>query len=207
MDFLRSLDWSTYTWFQWQTRHRPRLNAVMLDLTTLGGESVLTVVVLFALGFLLALRRYRTAGFVLAAVIGGVLLMDAIKAVVGRERPPEPMAGLVYAPHSPSFPSGHAMVSAVVYLTLALVAAPAFPGRRVRAYLVGSSLVLVFLVGLSRIYLGVHFVTDVLAGWLGGLAWALGCRWLEENWVLAGDQEISPGGEREALTPCEAPRG
>jgi undecaprenyl-diphosphatase len=83
-----------------------------------------------------------------------------------------------------SFPSGHSMMSAVVYLTLALIAGAVIPRWRVRVYVVSWSLFLVVLIGLSRIYLGVHYVSDVVAGWAGGLLWALLCRWVEHHWVL-----------------------
>jgi undecaprenyl-diphosphatase len=85
---------------------------------------------------------------------------------------------------SPSFPSGHSMLSAAIYLTLAMVATAVIPRWRVRAYVITSSLVLVGLIGVSRMYLGVHYLTDVVSGWALGLTWALICRWVEFRWVL-----------------------
>src|SRR5262249_6943569 len=82
----------------------------------------------------------------------------------------------------PSFPSGHALNSAVIYLTLALLTAPLLPRRSARVYVITAALVLVFLLGVSRLYLGVHWLTGVLAGWTFGLAWAVACRWVDRRW-------------------------
>src|SRR5262249_44576114 len=79
------------------------------------------------------------------------------------------------AVRSPSFPSGHSMLSAVVYLTLGALLARNTSEWNLRLYFLGVALLLTILVGLSRIYLGVHYPTDVLAGWAAGLAWALVC--------------------------------
>lgn len=197
MDLIRHivhvLDAHGAAWGQahWGT---PWLDDLMLDVSALGGRFVLTLVVLFAFGLLLALRRPRTAGFVLAAALIGVTLSWGAKEVIGRSRP-WPQHPLVQpAVDTFSFPSGHSMMSAVVYLTLALIAAAVIPRWRVRVYVVSSSLFLVVLIGLSRIYLGVHFVSDVVAGWVGGLVWALLCRWVEYHWVLrAGRRKTAEG--------------
>jgi undecaprenyl-diphosphatase len=168
-------DWMRSWWGSWWDPY-------IVELTALGGQTALTLVGMFALGLLLVLRRYQTTCFVGIAVLGGVLLVVGLKELVGRARPDEPLP-LVRTPSSPSFPSGHTMNSSVIYLTLALVASASIPRRRVRAYIIGWSLVLVFLIGLSRVYLNVHWLTDVLAGWAGGLAWALACRWVEDHWL------------------------
>ena len=191
MAWLRLFDHRTEDWFRtfWG---RPWLDAAMLDVTALGGFYVLTLVVLFSVGLLLTLRRYRTAGFVTAAVAGGVLLSRLIKLEIKRSRPESrhwlvsSMFGSDY-----SFPSGHSMMSAVVYLTLALVFTAVIRRWKVRAFVIISSLLLVGLIGLSRMYLGVHYPSDVVAGWLGGLAWALMCRWVEYHWVLRAERRAA----------------
>ena len=184
MELLRAVDEGVLNGFQ--ALHRPWLDRAMLDISALGGVTVLTLVVVFAVGLLIALRRRRTAGFVLMAALGGALMVWSVKNLIGRNRPH--VAHPLVVEYSKSFPSGHSMLSAVIYLTLALIAAAVIPGRRVRAYVIGTSLLLAGLVGVSRMYLGVHFFTDVVAGWSAGLAWALLCRWIEYHLVLRAER-------------------
>jgi undecaprenyl-diphosphatase len=184
MEFIHSLDQQTLEWFTEFRHAHVRLTPVMKDISALGGRYVLAIVVLFTAGLLLSFRRYRTAGFVLAAALGGLLLSEAIKVSIGRERPPNEDPTAFHADASPSFPSGHSMLSATIYLTLALVATALIPRWPVRAYIVFASLLLVALIGITRLYLGVHYLTDVVAGWVAGLAWGLFCRWVESRWVL-----------------------
>ena len=196
MEWLHVLDKDALDWFQSQ---RTSLgDVIMVDITALGGWVVLTLVVAFTIGLLLALRRYQTSIFVLAAVLGGVTVVEVVKTLIGRARPEitdaPPLASL---PESFSFPSGHSMLSAVVYLTLALLVAGRMHGHRVRAYVVSSSLLVTFLIGVSRMYLGVHYLTDVFAGWIIGLSWALAWRWIEGHWVRFRERAVDLGGEDE----------
>lgn len=149
------------------------LQLAMIDITALGGFTVLTLITVFAVGFLLALRTYATALFVALAVSGGAVLGTVLKAVFVRARP-DVVPHLVLV-NSASFPSGHAMNSALVYLTLATLLARAQAGRRVRIYLLSVAMVLTLLIGTSRVYLGVHWPSDVVAGWGVGAAWAVVC--------------------------------
>lgn len=149
------------------------LRAAMIDLTALGGWTVLTLVSLLAAGYLLALNKFSTALFVLAASAGGALFGNLLKALFGRARP-DLVAHLVEV-DSASFPSGHAMHSAIIYLTLGALLAGAQKGRTVKLYLLFAAIALTLLIGFSRIYLGVHWPSDVLAGWSIGAAWALAC--------------------------------
>jgi undecaprenyl-diphosphatase len=194
MDFLHALDQHVLHGFQ--AIHRPWLDRAMLDVSALGGVTVLTMLVAFSVGLLIAFRRTRTAGFLLMAALGGALLVWSVKHVIGRARPE--VAHPLVVESSKSFPSGHSMLSAVIYLTLALVAAAVVPSRRVRAYLIGASLLLAGLIGMSRMYLGVHYCTDVVAGWSAGLAWALLCRWVESHWVLRAERRAASLAERAA---------
>ena len=145
------------------------------DLTGLGSFAILSLVVTVVAGFLLLVRHYRAALFVTLAVISGTILSTASKAVFDRPRPPD----AVLRVFTSSFPSGHATVSAVTYLTLGALLANLSQDRRQGAYCLGVAIVITLLVGVSRVYLGVHYPTDVLAGWSLGAAWALLC------WVVA----------------------
>ena len=145
------------------------------DVTALGGTTILTLITAAVVGFLLLERKPRTIGFLLLAVIGGLLLSMALKAGFDRPRPD-------FLPHgqevyTASFPSGHSMNSAIVYLTLASILASAHRARRIKVYVITAAIVITALVGASRVYLGVHWPTDVLAGWTAGAAWAVFC-WL-----------------------------
>lgn len=150
------------------------------DFTALGGAGVLVLVYLGALGYLLLARRYRAALFASVAVPGGILLSTLMKLGFDRPRPDlVPHDSMVY---TASFPSGHAMMSAVTYLTLAALLIRIQPRLRLKAYILGLAILLTLLVGISRVYLGVHWPTDVLAGWTAGAAWAALC-WLAMRWM------------------------
>lgn len=182
MNFLHALDHQLLSWVEtcWGN---PWLDKPMLDITALGGQSVLTLVVLFAFALLCGLRRYRTAWFLVVAAVGGALLSFWLKELIERPRPI--LHHPLVLPHrNPSFPSGHSMASATVYLTLAMIVLPIVSEKRVRIIILAGAALVVVLVGLSRVYLGAHYLTDVLAGWTFGLCWALGCRWVEARWVL-----------------------
>ncbi len=142
------------------------------DVTALGSGTVLTSVVLAVAGLLLVQRHRLTALALVAASWTGSWAVALLKAQVGRARPTivEQWAAVDNA----SFPSGHAASSAVIYLTLAAIASQVTPGRAVRTYLVSLAILLVGAIGVSRVYLGVHWPSDVLAGWSFGTLWALG---------------------------------
>jgi len=141
------------------------------DITALGGTTVLTLVVVLAAVLLWLHRRRAQAGMFVAAVVGGDLLAEAIKALVGRARPElVPHLDMVY---SSSFPSGHSAMSPIVYFTLAGLVAAGEGRRAQKVLLIATALALVLAIGVSRIYLGVHWPTDVLAGWALGAAVAV----------------------------------
>ena len=161
------------------------LRASILDLTALGGGTILTLVTLVAIGSLLAQRKRAEALFIAFAVGGGGLLSDLLK--IGYARPrPDLVAHLVEV-SSASFPSGHAMNSAVTYLTLGVLLARAVPDRWLKAYVLWVGVLLTLIVGFSRVYLGVHWPTDVLAGWAVGSAWAGLC------WIVAEQLRLRRG--------------
>ena len=164
------------------------------DITALGGWTVLTLFVLLVVGFLLSLRRWREALVLLVAALGGTVLGQTLKGVFGRERPEESWR-LVEAIHT-SFPSGHAMMSAVIYLTFGALMARFANRTRVKVFGIVMGLVLTVLVGVSRVFLGVHWPSDVLAGWCVGAAWAMACWlavWAVEKWWLKDVEERPEG--------------
>jgi len=141
------------------------------SLTALGSVAVLLLVVLAVAGFLALAQLWRNLALVLGASGGGLLLMMALKRVFERPRP-SVVPPLTFET-SYSFPSGHAMMSAVIYLTLGTLLAQLCPRWWERVYVIAVAGVLTLIIGLTRLYLGVHYPSDVLAGWSVGLAWAL----------------------------------
>lgn len=145
------------------------------DVTSLGSITVIVGATLATIGYLLMVRRIPAALLVAASIGGGMLWSFWLKDGFGRARPD-------LVPHgtevlTASFPSAHAMMSAVAYLTLGALLARVQPRRRLKIYLLTIAIVVTLLIGASRVYLGVHWPTDVLAGWIGGTCWALAC-WL-----------------------------
>ena len=151
------------------------LEITFRDLTSLGSTTVLTVITLVVVGYLLVERRLATALLVAVSVGMGALVSTFMKNQFARPRP-DLVAHLVDV-STLSFPSGHAMLSAVTYLTLGSLLAGVHPERTARLYILSVAVLLTLLIGISRVYLGVHYPTDVLAGWSAGAAWAMLC-WL-----------------------------
>lgn len=147
------------------------LLSTMRDLTALGGVTVLTLVAVLAVAFLLTRGRIRQAFYTALATGGGAIFGKILKSLFARERP-EVVPHLVEV-HSLSFPSGHSMNSAIVYLTLAVMLSRTFEDRRSRIFVIGVAALLVLTIGFTRLYLGVHYPTDVLGGWTVGATWAL----------------------------------
>ncbi|MBP7001892.1 phosphatase PAP2 family protein [Amaricoccus sp.] len=157
------------------------------DVTALGGTGVLVMVTLTAAGYLWLIGRRGATALVLGASASGIAASLLLKGGFDRPRPDLVPHGAVT--YTSSFPSSHAMMAAVVYLTLAVMLARVEKRRRVRIYILAVAILLTLLVGTSRVYLGVHWPTDVLAGWAAGAGWALGCLlvagWLQRRGVLA----------------------
>lgn len=147
------------------------LHEAAADITSLGGISVLGLLAVSVMGFLQIQRKWLSAVLLAAGLAGGVALSEGLKAVFQRERPP--LAFQAVDTLNASFPSGHALLSTVFYLTLGVLLARAVPRRRLKAYVLGISLTFALLVGLTRVYLGAHWASDVLAGWSVGAAWAM----------------------------------
>jgi undecaprenyl-diphosphatase len=147
------------------------------DITALGGHTLLGLLVLAVALYLAQHHRARTALFVVMAVGLGIGFSHLLKWGFDRPRPElVPHGQQVY---TSSFPSGHSMGATLTFLTLAALLSRVEKRRRTQLFLLGMALGMSALVGLSRVYLGVHWPTDVLGGWTMGTAWALG------TWLLA----------------------
>ncbi len=166
----------------------------MRDITALGGVTVLTLVSLAVLAFLVLNRKRASALFLAFAILGGQVLAHLTKSAFSRPRPDLVSHGVEVA--SASFPSGHSMMAAVTYLTLAVMLARSETTFRLRAFYITVAAILTILVGGSRLYLGVHWPTDVLAGWTLGAAWALGV------WLLA--RQLARHGQIEPESRADA---
>jgi undecaprenyl-diphosphatase len=164
------------------------------DVTALGGVTVLGLLTVFTTVFLALDGKRHMAYFALGSVAGGMGASELLKDLVQRPRP-DIVPQLVYASNT-SFPSGHSMMSTVVYLTLAALLARSHGRKAVKAFFLLTAALLCLLVGVSRVYLGVHWPTDVLAGWTAGAVWALLC-WLGARW-LQGRKTLEPEAERSA---------
>lgn len=163
------------------------------DFTALGSLGVLALVALAVVGYLLISRLRAAAVLVAVAVGGGTLVSTLLKHGFDRTRPDlVPHAMDVY---TASFPSGHSMLSAVTYLTLAALLMRLQPHRRAKVYVLVTAVLLTLLVGASRVYLGVHWPSDVLAGWAVGATWAIACWvgmwWLQRRGQVDADTRIA----------------
>lgn len=147
------------------------LHEAAADLTSLGGISVLTLFAIIAFSFLLIQRKRLSALLLVVGLIGGVCLSEGLKALFERERPP--VAYQAVETINASFPSGHALLSTVFYLTLGVMLTRAFPQKRFKAFVLGSAILIALLIGVTRVYLGAHWASDVIAGWCAGAAWAM----------------------------------
>jgi len=155
------------------------------DFTGLGGVGVLVLLTAATLGYLWLQGMRRAALYLLAAIGGGLLVSMALKAGFHRPRPDLISHGSTV--YTSSFPSGHSMLSAIVYLTGGAMLALLHRRRALRVYILCCAVLATVLVGISRVYLGVHWPTDVLAGWSAGAAWAALC-WLVARQMQALDR-------------------
>lgn len=191
MESVQAADQGTLFWFE--NHHCDLGNAVMKLFTRLGDPAtILCVVVAAVLAFWLAGRR-RTAVVMLAVSLLGLGISQSAKYVIKRERP-DVAWRVVDRPHTPSFPSGHSLNSMAIYGSLALLAARHIRRRVLAGVILVLGFALPLLIGISRPYLGVHYPSDVIAGWTAGLACALLALWADQRW-----------GERESFTPSVKP--
>lgn len=165
------------------------LREVGRDVTSLGSFVFLGFLVLAVIGYLLLIRKRAAAALLTASVLGGAAVSTVLKLAFDRPRPDLPADIRVF---TASFPSGHAMLSAVTFLTLGAIMMRVEADRRVKTYFMSLAVFLTVAVGVSRVYLGVHYATDVLAGWCMGCAWAMLC-WVVALWLQKRGQLERPG--------------
>ena len=163
----------------------PWLQEAARDVTSLGSVAVLLIIIFAVAGYLFLDRKPGVAWLMLIAVLSGLALNNLLKFVFARPRPE--VVSLAPRVFTTSFPSGHATLSAITYLTIAALLARAYPSPILDVYFASLAALLTVLIGLSRIYLGVHFPTDILGGWCIGTAWAIGC-WVLLAWLQQAGQ-------------------
>lgn len=153
---------------------------MMRDLTSLGGSGILVLIVTAVTLFYLIQGRYREMLLMITVVVGAALISSFLKGVFDRPRP-ELFAGGRYL-NAASFPSGHSMLAATTYLTLGIIVSQLMSRNRLKAFILILALFIAALVGFTRVYLGVHWPSDVLAGWAIGVVWAM-FTWLVFRWL------------------------
>ncbi|HEY1224953.1 MAG TPA: phosphatase PAP2 family protein [Brevundimonas sp.] len=177
------------------------LHEAAADLTSLGGISVLTLFAVIAFAFLLIQRKRLSAALLVIGLTGGVALSEGLKALFERARPPAAFQAVETL--NASFPSGHALLSTVFYLTLGVMLTRAFPKKRLKAFVLGAAILIALLIGLTRVYLGAHWASDVIAGWSIGAAWAMAL-WLVA-YAVERRQAHHTGGLHDAPAPATDP--
>lgn len=165
MQGATGFDEAIYDWVV--ARRSPWLTDVWRVITELGGGAVIVPIMVVTVALLVVARRPWSAAFVALAAGGGLVLQALLKPLLQRPRPP--VAGWLTDAGGWSMPSGHALQSASLYLALAVVVVAV--ARPWRVVVWTTAVVVVVLVGCSRVYLGVHWATDVLLGWLIGAVW------------------------------------
>lgn len=169
----------------------PWFEETMTEITALGGYPILVVLVGSVVGFLLVARHFGPALFVLVSIVAGTAMSQSLKQLYDRARPD--LVDHLVNTHTASFPSGHATMSAVVYLTLASLIVRLVDQTAVRVYVMIVAVAIAVAVGISRIYLGVHWPSDVVAGW------ALGVVWASFSWLVVSALRIYRNRHREAV--------
>jgi membrane-associated phospholipid phosphatase len=177
------------------------LTTLAVTVTTLGSTVAMALIALATVVFLLVKRRRGDAALVAVVAAGAGVLVRFGKATVGRERPPVDFR--LVTETNESFPSGHALASAAILGVLLVVLLPAIPSARGRAVAIAAAAIFVLAIGLSRLYLGVHWATDVIGGWVIGIAWLYFCLTVRRVWRRrastplvdqAGSAASDPGG-------------
>lgn len=165
-----------------------KVEAAMMHISALGSGVVTGLIVLLTSVFFVLGGHWRYASLLVACSVGAGIVMTLLKGLFERARPT--VVTHIDPPGGMSFPSGHSMISAALYMTLAVMIARTLEQRRLRVYVVASGAFLAMLIGFTRVYLGVHYPSDVLAGWTLGLTWALICGLVVRQLGKKGVQDV-----------------
>ena len=149
------------------------LQSALVNLSALGSSAVATLIVVLASAFLILTRRSRLAALLIACGVVAAIVIVLLKDYVGRERPS--VVVTLDSVRSLSFPSGHSLIASAIYPTLGILLATTFEERRSKIFVFVTAAMLAVLIGFTRVYLGVHYPSDVLGGWMLGLALAIVC--------------------------------
>ncbi|MBO6640251.1 MAG: phosphatase PAP2 family protein [Roseitalea sp.] len=162
------------------------------EITALGGYPTIILIAGLVVGALVLLRRSGAALFLVASLIGGTMLSSGLKQLFSRPRPD--IVDHLDRTFTLSFPSGHATMSMLYLLTLAAIASRFVPSRAFRVYAIMAAVIVSILIGTSRVYLGVHWPSDVIAGWALGIGWA-GTTWLVAHAITQRLRSGTPLGQ------------
>ena len=175
---LASIDPPVWQWMI--DRRTPALTTLAIAVTNIGSTVSMAIIALTAVGYLWWRGRRSDAALVAVVAAGAGALVRLGKATVGRDRPPANLRLVVES--NESFPSGHALASAAIIGVLLVVFIPAIGSHWVRAGVITVACLFMLAIGLSRTYLGVHWATDVIGGWVTGLAWLMLCLTVRQVW-------------------------
>jgi undecaprenyl-diphosphatase len=171
----------------------PWMEETVRDVTALGGVTILSMITFAVICYLCLQGKTRMAFVVFISIAGGMIFSIILKEMFGRARP-DVITHLYYASNY-SFPSGHSMMAASTYLTLGVLIARSQPNRLLKVYFISIAVILTVLIGISRVYIGVHWPSDVLGGWAAGAVWAL-LWWFIAFWLQLLGKVEKPTGKK-----------
>jgi undecaprenyl-diphosphatase len=206
MEFLEAWDLGAAYGMAVLHKQEAWLTPVMHFITALGNTQVLGLVSFLSALFFIFIDRWRVACCLVAAALISYGVSTGTKQWVNRPRPEMEWVLKADKPNNGSFPSGHALVSMAVYGTFALSLAAEIEGRKMKTFVTALGLSLPLLIGFSRLYLGVHYMSDVLGGLCAGLGCVLVFRWIELKWSAASQPRVAAAIVSIPAPPAEAPR-
>jgi undecaprenyl-diphosphatase len=206
MEFLEAWDLGAAYGMAVLHKQEAWLTPVMHFITALGNTELLGLVSCLSAMFFIFIGRWRVGCCLVAAALAGYGIEHASKPWVNRPRPEMEWVLKEDKKKSPSFPSGHALLSMAVYGTFALSLAAEIEGRKMKTFVIAAGLCLPLLISFSRLYLGVHYMSDVLGGLCAGLGCVLVFRWIEQKWSAVSQPLAAATDQPVPLPPATTPR-